>query len=68
MTDPQASRLHPQVYEILAYARAEGLDPVSLVFDFFREKDSRITKEECRRIVERYGTITIQSQEGERNG
>ena len=72
MSDPHASRqappLHPQVCEIIAYAKGAGLDPVNLVFDFFREKDSRITQEECRRIVDRYETITIQSQEGERNG
>jgi len=72
MSDPHASRpappLHPQVCEIIAYAKGAGLNPVNLVFDFFREKDARISLRECRRIMERYEAASIHSLEEDSDG
>lgn len=58
-----AAMTDTQVREIVAYAREEKLDPVSLVFDYFREKDSRITRQECSRIVARHEAALTLIQE-----
>ncbi len=42
-----------RVQEIVNYERAAGRDPVEAVQDYFAEKDSRFTRSEIKKLIER---------------